>query len=154
MVAFKKKTGDPLYKAIAGMKQLLLFFMAFNMGSHYVKNPAVKLTLSKIRLVPDLKRVERSQRVVVLSGCHTGRRSRCPGLKPRAAGIGGTCRAAQAIRNDREWALVAPFMPPPNRIGRPRTVDLREVMNATPYIATTGCQRAMLPKDFPPCSTV
>ena len=56
--------------------------------------------------------------------------------------------------NDREWALVAPFMPPPNRIGRPRTVDLREVMNATPYIATTGCQRAMLPKDFPPCSTV
>ena len=56
--------------------------------------------------------------------------------------------------NDREWALVAPFMPPPNRTGRPRTVDLREVMNATPYIATTGCQRAMLQKDFPPCSTV
>ena len=56
--------------------------------------------------------------------------------------------------NDREWALVAPFMPPPNRIRRPRTVDLREVMNATPYIATTGCQWAMLQKDFPPCSTV
>jgi transposase len=56
--------------------------------------------------------------------------------------------------SDREWALVAPFMPPPKRIGRPRTTDLREVMNAILYIATTGCQWAMLPKDLPPYSTV
>lgn len=55
---------------------------------------------------------------------------------------------------DREWALVAPFMPPPRRLGRPRTTDLREVMNAILYIATTGCQWAQLPKDLPPYSTV
>lgn len=55
---------------------------------------------------------------------------------------------------DREWALIEPFMPPPNRLGRPRTTDLREVMNALLYIASTGCQWRMLPKDFPPVSTV
>ena len=55
---------------------------------------------------------------------------------------------------DREWALVEPFLPMPRRLGRPRTTDLREVVNALLYIATTGCQWRMLPKDFPPCSTV
>ena len=55
---------------------------------------------------------------------------------------------------DREWVLVAPFMPPARRLGRPRTTDLREVMNAILYIATTGCQWVQLPKDFPPYSTV
>lgn len=55
---------------------------------------------------------------------------------------------------DREWALIKPFMPPPRRCGRRRTTDLREVVNAVLYIATTGCQWRMLPKDFPPHSTV
>ena len=55
---------------------------------------------------------------------------------------------------DREWALIEPFLPIPRRLGRPRTTDLREVVNALLYIATTGCQWRMLPKDFPPCSTV
>ena len=44
-------------------------------------------------------------------------------------------------------------MPPPKRVGRPRKVDLREVVNALLYMATTGCQGRMLPKDFPPPST-
>ena len=55
---------------------------------------------------------------------------------------------------DREWGLVQPFLPMPRSLGRPRTTDLREVVNALLYIATTGCQWRMLPKDFPPCSTV
>jgi transposase len=55
---------------------------------------------------------------------------------------------------DEEWALIAPFMPPPRRVGRPREVDLREVVNAILYLASTGCQWRMLPKDFPPVSTV
>jgi transposase len=55
---------------------------------------------------------------------------------------------------DGEWALIAPFMPPPRRVGRPREVDLREVVNAILYLASTGCQWRMLPKDFPPVSTV
>lgn len=52
-----------------------------------------------------------------------------------------------------EWVLIAPFMPPPKRVGRPRTANLREVMNAILYIATTGCQWAQLPKDLPPYAT-
>jgi putative transposase len=38
--------------------------------------------------------------------------------------------------------------------GRTRETDLREVVNAIFYIAQTGCQRRLLPKDFPPYSTV
>lgn len=55
---------------------------------------------------------------------------------------------------DAEWALIAPMMPSPNRIGRPRTTDLREVMNALLYVLTGGIQWRLLPKDFPPVSTV
>src|SRR5579864_2596927 len=55
---------------------------------------------------------------------------------------------------DEEWALLEPMFPPARRGGRPRTTDLREVMNALLFVATSGCQWRMLPKDFPPLSTV
>ena len=55
---------------------------------------------------------------------------------------------------DQEWSLIAPFMPPRKRTGRPRTTDLRAVVDAILYLASTGCQWALLPNDFPPCSTV
>jgi putative transposase len=55
---------------------------------------------------------------------------------------------------DREWAYVCPYLPPARHGGRPRTADLRKVMNAILYIASSGCQWRMLPKDFPPVSTV
>ena len=55
---------------------------------------------------------------------------------------------------DREWGLLAPFMPERSALGRPRKVDLREVVNAILYILATGCQWRALPKDFPPRSTV
>ena len=55
---------------------------------------------------------------------------------------------------DYEWDLIARFMPPRRTVGRPRKTNLREVMNAILYIGSTGCQWAMLPKDFPPYSTV
>lgn len=55
---------------------------------------------------------------------------------------------------DREWDIIKPFMPQPPRLGRPRKVDLREVLNAILYILATGCQWRALPKDFPPRSTV
>ena len=55
---------------------------------------------------------------------------------------------------DAEWALIEPFMPLPSPIGRPRTADLRSVLNAILYMATTGCQWRQLPKEFPPYSTV
>ena len=55
---------------------------------------------------------------------------------------------------DAEWAVVAPLLPPARPGGRPRTTDLREVVNAILYLAGSGCQWRMLPKDFPPLSTV
>ena len=55
---------------------------------------------------------------------------------------------------DREWALIAPLLPAAKQGGRPRTTDLREVMNAILYIASSGCQWRALPKDFPPMTTV
>ena len=55
---------------------------------------------------------------------------------------------------DREWAAIAPFLPPPPRRGRPRTTDLRVVVNAIFYLAQSGCQWRLLPKDFPPYTTV
>jgi putative transposase len=53
-----------------------------------------------------------------------------------------------------EWLLLSFFLPPPCHVGRPREVDLRVVMNAILYILMTGCQWRLLPKDFPPYSTV
>jgi len=50
---------------------------------------------------------------------------------------------------DDEWALLVPFMPERKRLGRPREVDLREIVNALFYIAATGCQWRALPIHFP-----
>ena len=55
---------------------------------------------------------------------------------------------------DQEWAVIAPLLPPPKLGGRPRKTDLRAVMDAILSIASGGCQWRMLPKDFPPRSTV
>ena len=55
---------------------------------------------------------------------------------------------------DEEWAIVSPFLLLEHRRGRPRRTDLRAVVNAIFYIAETGCQWRMLPKDFPPFTTV
>lgn len=55
---------------------------------------------------------------------------------------------------DAEWMLLEPLMPQPAGIGRPRTTELRAVVNAILYVLTTGCQWRALGKDFPPRSTV
>lgn len=55
---------------------------------------------------------------------------------------------------DREWALIEPFMPLQDRQGRPRSSDLREMMDALLYIASTGCRSRKLAKVSPPVSTV
>lgn len=55
---------------------------------------------------------------------------------------------------DREWALIAPFLPAAREGGRPRTTCLRRVVNAIFYLLQAGCQWRMLPRDFPPRSTV
>ena len=55
---------------------------------------------------------------------------------------------------DNEWGVVVPFVPPGRGGGRPRTTDMREVLNAILYLAEGGIAWRMLPKDFPPVSTV
>jgi transposase len=55
---------------------------------------------------------------------------------------------------DAEWRLIARRLPPRRRLGRPREVDLRKVVEAILFILSTGCQWRALPRDFPPYSTV
>jgi len=52
-----------------------------------------------------------------------------------------------------EWALVEPMIPPAKHGGRPRDVNVREVLNAICYVLSTGCQWQALQKDQPPKST-
>jgi putative transposase len=54
---------------------------------------------------------------------------------------------------DAQWALIRPHLPGTSG-GRPRTTDLRHVVDAILYILRTGCQWRYLPGDFPPKSTV
>src|SRR5258708_37982235 len=54
----------------------------------------------------------------------------------------------------KEWILLSPLLPKPSRVGRPREVDLRTIMDAILYILATGYQWRALPKDFPPFTTV
>lgn len=54
---------------------------------------------------------------------------------------------------DEQWPLIEPLIPVyPG--GRPRTTNLRDVLDAIFYILRTGCQWRYLPVDFPPRSTV
>jgi putative transposase len=55
---------------------------------------------------------------------------------------------------DDQWDRLAPFVPVPKPGGRPRTVDIREVLNALWYLLRSGCAWRLLPHDFPPWPTV
>jgi transposase len=55
---------------------------------------------------------------------------------------------------EEEWALVAPLIRPAKRGGRPRSVNVREILNAIFYVLSTGCQWNAIPTDLPPRSTV
>jgi transposase len=55
---------------------------------------------------------------------------------------------------DDEWSMVATELPPAPKRGRPRTTPLRAVVDAIFYLAQSGCQWRLLPKEFPPYTTV
>ena len=55
---------------------------------------------------------------------------------------------------DAEWEILAPLIPAAKPGGHPRTTEMREVCNAIYYHLKTGCQWDMLPRNFPPSSTV
>ena len=50
--------------------------------------------------------------------------------------------------------MLEPRIPPAKPGGRPRTVNMREVLNGIFYVLKTGCQWENLPKDLPPSGTV
>jgi putative transposase len=56
--------------------------------------------------------------------------------------------------SDAQWEWIAIALPEARPGGRPREVDLREVVNAILYVNRAGCQWDMLPHDFPAKSTV
>ena len=56
--------------------------------------------------------------------------------------------------SDAEWEIIAPFMPAPAKTGRPRQWPMREIMNAIFYVLRGGIAWRLLPKDFPPMTTV
>jgi putative transposase len=55
---------------------------------------------------------------------------------------------------DAQWDLIKDLLAPCKSGGRPRTVDLREVVNTLMYQARTGCQWDFLPHDLLAKSTV
>lgn len=55
---------------------------------------------------------------------------------------------------DAQWTVLAPLLPPTRPGGRPRSVDLREVLNGILYVLRNGCTWRALPHDLPPWGTV
>ena len=55
--------------------------------------------------------------------------------------------------SDAQWSILEPLIPV-HKVGRPRVVDMREVVNAIFYLTRSGCQWDMLPHDLPARSTV
>src|SRR6266536_857579 len=56
--------------------------------------------------------------------------------------------------SDAEWAILEPLIPPEKPGGRPREVDMRAVLNGIFYVLRAGCAWRMIPREYPPKSTV
>jgi putative transposase len=56
--------------------------------------------------------------------------------------------------SDARWDIIKSHLPAPRIYGRPRKIDLREVVNAIFYRNRNGCTWRALPRDFPRWRTV
>ena len=67
----------------------------------------------------------------------------------------GDFGAGQAL-SDEQYAVLAPLIPPAKPGGRPRTTDMRRLLDGLFYLVRTGCQWRHLPPPpaFPPWRTV
>lgn len=67
----------------------------------------------------------------------------------------GDCGAGQALSDD-QYRLIEPLLPPAKPGGRPRTTDMRRLLDGLFYVVRTGCQWRHLPPPpaFPPWQTV
>ncbi len=71
---------------------------------------------------------------------------------PESRALVGDFGAGQAL-SDEQYHLVEPLIPPAKPGGRPRSVDLREVLNGIFYVVRGGNSWRMMPHDLPPWST-
>jgi putative transposase len=55
---------------------------------------------------------------------------------------------------DEQWERLAPYVPAAKPGGRPRSVDIREILNGVWYVLRAGCAWRLLPHDLPPWPTV
>jgi putative transposase len=55
---------------------------------------------------------------------------------------------------DRQWDCTKELIPAAKAGGRPRSLDMRQVINAILYIVVSGSQWRMLPKDYPKWQSV
>jgi transposase len=55
---------------------------------------------------------------------------------------------------DAEWAVLEPLLPPAKPGGRPRRVDLRQILNGIFYLLRSGCAWRYLPREYGPWTTV
>jgi putative transposase len=60
----------------------------------------------------------------------------------------------QTDLTDAEWRVIAPHLPKPCAMGRPREWPMREIVNGIFYVMRAGCPWRLLPSDFPPWSTI
>ena len=55
---------------------------------------------------------------------------------------------------DEEWRNIEYLIPEAHEGGRPRSADMREIINAIRYLLRAGCAWRLLPHDLPPWQTV
>jgi transposase len=74
---------------------------------------------------------------------------------PEDRALVGDYGSGQALSDD-QYRLIEPFIPPPKPGGRPRTTDVRLMLDGLFYVVRTGCQWRHLPPPpaFPPWQTV
>ena len=63
-------------------------------------------------------------------------------------------RAYPTDLTDAEWRVLEPLIPPAKPGGRPRSVEIREIVNALRYLLRSGGAWRLLPHEFPPWPTV
>lgn len=56
--------------------------------------------------------------------------------------------------DDAQWNAIEPLIPPAKPGGRPRSVNMREILNSILYVVRSGCAWRMMPHDLPIWSTV
>jgi putative transposase len=74
---------------------------------------------------------------------------------PKDRALVGDCGSGQALSDD-QYRLLEPLIPRPKPGGRPRTTEMRRLLDALFYVVRTGCQWRHLPRPptFPPWPTV